>query len=258
MRKVELNKERKKNDLLNAAYKLFTTIGFSETTITQIASKAKVGKGTFYLYFKSKEDINRALIAQKSDQLLHQAIEALNESCKEAVQPPSICEKIIFITDYIVTEFSKDIALLRYISKYLSRGLFSLPGRSKAAGNLILSEPSEPGALRSATHGSRQASAPFNLSDGSDDPSIEEPVVEGFDFRDYILSMLEKDGVKIKNFDLMLFTIIELINSTCYNVILHGEPVTFSDYKPYLFNCVRLIVNEALAESSLDFCPGGR
>lgn len=258
MRKVELNKERKKNDLLNAAYKLFTTIGFTETTITQIASKAKVGKGTFYLYFKSKEDINRALIAQKSDQLLHQAIEALNESCKEAVQPPSICEKIIFITDYIVTVFSKDIALLRYISKYLSRGLFSLPGRSKASGNLILSEPSEPGALRSATHGSPQASAPFNLSDGSDDPSIEEPVVEGFDFRDYILSMLEKDGVKIKNFDLMLFTIIELINSTCYNVILHGEPVTFSDYKPYLFNCVRLIVNEALAESSLDFCPGGR
>lgn len=208
MNKLEQNKRRKKNDLLNAAYKLFTTIGFSETTITQIASKAKVGKGTFYLYFKSKEDLNQALIAHKSDQLLQRAIEELNKHCEKTGETLSVSDKIIFITDYIVTTFSKDIALLRYISKYLSWGMFSLP------------------------------------FEGGDERS------EASEFRSSILAMLEKEGVKMKNFDLMIFTIIELINSTCYNVILHGEPVTFSDYKPYLFHCVRMIVNESLADAS--------
>lgn len=204
IKKVELNKERKKNDLLNAAYKLFTTIGFAETTITQIASKAKVGKGTFYLYFKSKEDINRALIAHKSGQLLHQAVDELEKHCQNAPQALSITDKFIYLTDYIVTAFSEDMALLRYISKHLSRGMFSLP-------------------LDDLTHNA-----------------------EWVDFRAYLLNMLEQDSQQVKNFDLMIFTIIELINATCYNVILHGQPVTFSDYKPYLFNCVRLIVNDAL------------
>ena len=206
MKKVELNKERKKNDLLNAAYKLFTTIGFAETTITQIASKAKVGKGTFYLYFKSKEDINRALIANKSGQLLQQAIDELEKYCQNSSEAPSITDKFIFLTDYIVTAFSEDLALLRYISKHLSRGMFSLPL----------------------------------------DDTVQHS--EWVDFRAYLLDMLEQDGQTVKNFDLMIFTIIELINSTCYNVILHGQPVTFSDYKPYLFNCVRLIVNDALED----------
>ena len=44
----------------------------------------------------------------------------------------------------------------------------------------------------------------------------------------------------------MIFTIVELINSTCHNVILMGEPVTYSDYKPYLFRTIRLIIEDAI------------
>lgn len=208
MSKVEQNKAKNKHDLLNAAYKLFTTIGFSETTIAEITRKAKVGKGTFYLYFKNKDDLNRTLLAQKSGQLLDHALAALNTYCEQAVEPPSFCNKVIFITDYIITAFSRDLALLRYISKHLSRGMFIDP--LKNAGQFP----------------------------------------EWLDFRTRILSLLERDGVQVKNFDLMIYTIIELVNSTCYNVILHGEPVTYSDYKPYLFHCVRLIVNDALEEKA--------
>ena len=48
------------------------------------------------------------------------------------------------------------------------------------------------------------------------------------------MDIIEKEQIPIDNPELMIFTIVELINSTCHNVILMGEPVTYSDYKPYL------------------------
>lgn len=204
MKKVDINKEKKRTDLLNASYELFTTKGVSNTTINMIAKKANVGKGTFYLYFKDKEEIRNVLIAQKSSDLLIDAIKMLNIHCNDSDDDLSPSDKIIFVTDYIITTLSKDISLLKYISKNLSWGMISLP---------------------------------FFNEDKN------EPV----DFRTYILSMLKDDGIVFeKNFDLMIFTIIELINSTCYNVILHEEPVSFSEYKPYLFNCIRLILGDAI------------
>lgn len=202
MRKIDINKEKKRNDLLNAGYELFTSIGFSNTTITSIAKKANVGKGTFYLYFKDKEDIRNVLIAQKSSEILQEAFKSLNNYCENTSNALSPSDKIIFVTDYIITTLSKDVSLLKYISKNLSWGLLSIPYFK--------------------------------------DEIEKDPV----DFRTFVRSMLENDGLDLKqNFDLMIFTIIELINSTCYNVILHGEPVNFDEYKPYLYKCIRLIVN---------------
>lgn len=204
MKKRDINKKKKRSDLLSAAYDLFTTIGFSNTTISKIVEKANVGKGTFYLYFKDKEEIRNTLITEKSSEIFQDAMKKLNEYCYSSPDQISLCDKIIFITDYIITTLSRDIALLKYISKYLSWGMFSIP---------------------------------FIRSDEKN---------ELLDFRAYATSMLKKEGVTLENVDLVIFTVIELINSTCYNVILNGEPVTFSDYKPYLFRCIRLIVNDAI------------
>lgn len=202
MRKIDINKEKKRNDLLNAGYELFTSIGFSNTTITSIAKKANVGKGTFYLYFNDKEDIRNVLIAQKSSEILQEAFKSLNKNSEDKSNALSPSDKIIFVTDYIITTLSKDISLLKYISKNLSWGLLSIPYFK--------------------------------------DEIEKDPV----DFRTFVRSMLENDGLDLnQNFDLMIFTIIELINSTCYNVILHGEPVDLDEYKPYLYKCIRLIVN---------------
>ena len=76
MTKRVLNKEKKRTDILDAAYELFTTLGFARTTILGIALKAGVGKGTFYLYFDSKEDVRDVLIARKSSELLLSAVES--------------------------------------------------------------------------------------------------------------------------------------------------------------------------------------
>lgn len=46
---------------MNAAQRLFLKQGVAATTIQQITSAADLGKGTFYLYFSSKENVLAAL-----------------------------------------------------------------------------------------------------------------------------------------------------------------------------------------------------
>jgi AcrR family transcriptional regulator len=51
----------KREAILQAAWSLIRHYGYSKTTIDDIARKAGVGKGTIYLYFRSKTDIMLAL-----------------------------------------------------------------------------------------------------------------------------------------------------------------------------------------------------
>lgn len=53
--------EQRRTELMDAAERLFLKQGVAPTTIEQITDSAGVAKGTFYLYFSSKEDILRAL-----------------------------------------------------------------------------------------------------------------------------------------------------------------------------------------------------
>ncbi len=48
--------------LLRAAEKVFGEKGYYAASISEITQEAKVAMGTFYLYFKDKEDIFRALV----------------------------------------------------------------------------------------------------------------------------------------------------------------------------------------------------
>ena len=56
MGKAEENKQKKRSALLSHAFSLFLNKGISDTTISEIADHAGVGKGTFYFYFKDKEE----------------------------------------------------------------------------------------------------------------------------------------------------------------------------------------------------------
>jgi AcrR family transcriptional regulator len=53
--------EERRDELMSAAQNLFIEHGVSQTTIEQITAAADVAKGTFYLYFSSKEDVLAAL-----------------------------------------------------------------------------------------------------------------------------------------------------------------------------------------------------
>lgn len=56
--------------ILTAAFSLFGHYGYRRTSIDDIAQAAGIAKGTVYLYFKSKEEIFRALAQQLIDQML--------------------------------------------------------------------------------------------------------------------------------------------------------------------------------------------
>jgi len=51
----------KRDAILHAAWGLIRHYGYGKTTIDDIAKRAKVGKGTVYIYFRSKTDIMLAL-----------------------------------------------------------------------------------------------------------------------------------------------------------------------------------------------------
>ena len=60
----------RKNELLNVAQKLFFTKGYRQTSVDAIIKKVGVSKGTFYYYFKSKEDLMNKLVKRMTNQIL--------------------------------------------------------------------------------------------------------------------------------------------------------------------------------------------
>jgi AcrR family transcriptional regulator len=62
--------EARRDELMNAAQFLFLKRGVANTAIEQITARAQVAKGTFYLYFSSKEDILDALGKRFAENLL--------------------------------------------------------------------------------------------------------------------------------------------------------------------------------------------
>ena len=131
MGKVDVNKQQKESSLLKTAFEFFTTKGFSNTSISDIAGKAGVAKGTFYLYFKDKYDIRNKLVAHKSSQLFLNAMEELGPELKNI----TFEDKIIRIIDNIVNQLNSNQSLLTFISKNLSWGVFKSALTSPAAEN---------------------------------------------------------------------------------------------------------------------------
>lgn len=119
MGKVDENKQQKLESLFKSAYDLFLTQGISKTSIHDIVQKAGVAKGTFYLYFKDKYEIRDRLIAKTAEKLFMAANNAL-----EQARIPEFEDKIIFIVDYVLDEMVKSKAVLKFVSKNLSWGIF--------------------------------------------------------------------------------------------------------------------------------------
>ena len=66
MDKVIKKKNEKYQNLISAAYELFEIKDFAKVSIDDIARKAGVAKGTFYLYFKDKYDLISKIILRKA------------------------------------------------------------------------------------------------------------------------------------------------------------------------------------------------
>jgi AcrR family transcriptional regulator len=65
----EREKEARKEEILDAAEKVFFEKGLLIATMDEIASVAELGKSTLYLYYKSKEDLYLAVMMRGTERL---------------------------------------------------------------------------------------------------------------------------------------------------------------------------------------------
>lgn len=118
--KIQEKKNEKENKILKSSYKLFTEKGINSTSIQDIVDDAGIAKGTFYLYFKDKYDLQNKLIIKKSQMLFQNALKSLNKNVIINFE-----DQIIFVIDYIIDIVSKDKTLINFIEKDLSLGIYS-------------------------------------------------------------------------------------------------------------------------------------
>lgn len=206
MGKLENNKQQKRTSILDTAFKLFTTQGVSKTSIAEISQKAGIAKGTFYLYFKDKYDIRNKLISHEASKLFKNSVTALNSYAdEEKTKNP----------DFTITFTEQIVFIADHIINALNNNQTLLTFISK------------------------------NLSWGIFKEALTTNVAEDdINFRDIYYEMLSASGLNLKEPEIMLFMIVELISSTCYSAILYKEPADIDTLKPYLYSTIKAIINE--------------
>lgn len=206
MGKLENNKQQKRTSILDTAFKLFTTQGVSKTSIAEISQKAGIAKGTFYLYFKDKYDIRNKLISHEASKLFKNAVSALNNYIEDKTAEDN---------GFHITFTEKIIFIANYIINALNNNQTLLTFISK------------------------------NLSWGIFKEALTTNVADDdINFKDIYYDMLSESGLNLKEPEIMLFMIVELISSTCYSAILYKEPADIDKLKPYLYNTIKAIINE--------------
>lgn len=73
----EREKERRRQQIIVAAKRVFSTKGFNKATMEDIAREAELSPGTLYLYFKNKEELYASL-SLRILQYLHIRVEHVN------------------------------------------------------------------------------------------------------------------------------------------------------------------------------------
>jgi AcrR family transcriptional regulator len=64
MARITKDPEVRRNELMDVAERLFAEKGYDHTSPSDIIREAGVAQGTFYYYFKSKDDLVRAVIVR--------------------------------------------------------------------------------------------------------------------------------------------------------------------------------------------------
>ncbi len=198
MGKLDEKKKIKREALLKAAYELYTSAGINVTSVSQIAAKAGLAKGTFYLYYKDKYEIQRELITRKASELFEKIKNDVDKKKGEGAQG-SIEDVVNSLVDFIIDEFDNDKSMLEFIAKNLNWGLFQ---------SVVLEGEGE-----------------FSNS-----------------FLEWYDKLVEESGRKFRNIKLMMYMIVELINSSCYNVILYSEPVGVEELRTELKRVIPAII----------------
>ena len=74
-------RERRRQQIMVAAKKVFTAKGFNKTTMEDIAKEAELSPGTLYLYFKNKDELYASLSLRILQYLLIRLEHVTSDTC---------------------------------------------------------------------------------------------------------------------------------------------------------------------------------
>ena len=117
--KIIENKKIKENNLLQAAFNLFTKEDITNVSVNDIVKNAGVAKGTFYLYFKDKYQIRDILIQKEAHRLFEEAHKQLEKNDIRNFE-----DSVIFLINQVLIRLESNPLILKFVERNLSWGVF--------------------------------------------------------------------------------------------------------------------------------------
>lgn len=74
--------------------------------------------------------------------------------------------------------------------------------------------------------------------------SIQIPEMDNQNCMDIFQKLIEESGRQFRQEELMIYMIVELVNATCYNVILYQSPCSLEQLKPELYHSIEQIITQ--------------
>ena len=108
---VSKSAEERKEEILDAAQKLFGVKGYDATSVTDIMKEVGIAKGTLYYHFQSKEEILDAMIERIARRMMGNA-----KRIAEETSIP-VCERLFQVILSVNLEANGDGELLKEIHK---------------------------------------------------------------------------------------------------------------------------------------------
>ncbi len=107
--RITKNPEERKKELIDIAEQLFIKKGYEQTAVSDIVKKAKVAQGTFYYYFKTKEEILDLI----TDRYINSNVEGYEKIANE--KGPNALEKLINIFQFSSSFRNNKNSLIQYL-----------------------------------------------------------------------------------------------------------------------------------------------
>ena len=130
-------KDNRPQEIVAAAFEEFAAKGYAGTRLEDVASRAKVSKGLPYLYFKTKEELFKAVVRSvitSHFDVIRGQMETTDLSVEDFLKGPFlsfiqelVCSKRVFIVRLLIAEGHKHPELTKfYFDTVVSRGIETL------------------------------------------------------------------------------------------------------------------------------------
>ncbi len=142
----------RRNELITAATELFATKGYHPTSVSEIVSTIGVGKGVFYWYFESKEQLFMEVLKAAQHDIRRRQNEAIDRGAdplqqisaaiKASVHWAAEHKSLVTLFEFAATD-ANFARLIQVGRSQLARDAMVPLGRAVASGQIALGEPEQ-------------------------------------------------------------------------------------------------------------------